>query len=248
MTALRLENIQKSYAGKRVLHAVSFDVPEGEVVGLLGPNGAGKTTLLKLIAGLSAPDQGHVEIFGVDARRNRKRLSAAVGLVPQENTLERELTVREALELYAKLYGVKAPKERVAGLIAEFQMESWQDSGIDHLSGGMARRALIARALLPNPRLLLLDEPSVGLDPDVRQEIWQVIRRLKTKGKTVVITTHYMDEAEALCDRVALLRGGRLLCVDTADGLKRRADLIGPGRENATLEAAFLRLIQRESA
>lgn len=239
--ALSLRGVVKHYGEKTVLNDISLEIQPGEVVGLLGPNGAGKTTLLKLIAGLCAPSSGAMEIFGTDALRQRNAINAAIGFVPQDSNMEREFTVQEALLSYAKLFGVRDEEARVAEVTTDLRMETWLSRKIDRLSGGMARRALIARALLPRPSLLLLDEPSVGLDPDMRQEIWQVVRQLKAAGKTVVITTHYMEEAEALCDRIALLKSGCLLRLDTVSSLKMEARC--GTDDKMTLEKAFLQLI-----
>lgn len=240
--ALSLGGVGKRYGEKMALDGVSLEIAPGETMGLLGPNGAGKTTLLKVIAGLCAPSAGTARIFGADALRGRKAVNARVGLVPQENNMEREFTVWEALSSYAKLFGVPDSGARVAEVAEALRMEAWLGRKVSRLSGGMARLAMIARALLPRPSLLLLDEPSVGLDPDVRREIWRVVRQLQAEGVTVILTTHYMEEAEALCDRIALLRRGRLLRVATAAALKAEAAR-GAQRET-TLEEAFLRLLQ----
>ncbi|WP_371377765.1 ABC transporter ATP-binding protein [Sporomusa aerivorans] len=241
--ALNLENISKTYQGKQVLEGVSVTVNAGEVFGLVGPNGAGKTTLMKIIAGLSRPGSGRITIFGRDGLGGRAAVKHRLGWVPQENNLERELSVREALLLYALLYGVPSARLRVKQIMAEFNLADISGRSIGMLSGGMARRVLIARAVLPEPQMLLLDEPSVGLDPDVRQDIWQVIRLLAGKGKTIFLTTHYMDEAEQLCDRLALLKAGRILVTGTPAGIKSMA--AGAGDSPGTLEEAFLRLIRR---
>lgn len=246
VAVLSLADIVKVYGRKTVLNQVSLQIGKGEIVGLLGPNGAGKTTLLKVIAGLSIPTSGRMEILGTDVLRCRNGINGRIGFVPQDNNMEREFTVREGLLSYAKLFGVKNPEARVAVVVDAFHLGDWQGRKIDLLSGGMARRALIARAVLPQPEILLLDEPSVGLDPDMRQEIWQVVRQLKRDGKTIVMTTHYMEEAEALCDRVALLKDGRLLLMDTVAALKEKAD--GNSHKEESLETAFLRLVGRAEA
>lgn len=243
--ALSLDGIVKRYGTRAVIDGVSLEIAPGETLGLLGPNGAGKTTLLKIIAGLCAPSAGTAHIFGADALCCRKAVNARVGLVPQGNNLEREFTVREALISYAKLFGVRNCAARLTEVTGALRMESWLERKVDRLSGGMARRAMIARALLPRPDLLLLDEPSVGLDPDVRREIWSVVRQLQTEGVTLILTTHYMDEADALCDRIALLKGGRVLRTATAAALKAEAAV--EGRE-ATLEEAFLQLLRKGGA
>ena len=245
MNALVIDGITKIYNGKKVLDNVSLEVKQGEILGLLGPNGAGKTTLMKIVSGLSIATTGNVEIFGTDKKQaDKKALMSRIGIVPQGNNLEREATVKEALILYAKLFKVQNAKEKVDELIKEFDMESWQDTKTWYLSGGMARKTMIVRALIPEPELLLLDEPSVGLDPDVRRDVWSIIEKLKNLGKTAILTTHYMEEADFLCDRIALLKAGRILCVDTAEALKK---LVGHG-EQVTLEDAFLSLIKMEIA
>lgn len=244
MNALYLKDICKNYDKEKVLKNISFTVQKGEIVGLLGPNGAGKTTLLRIIAGLSKPSAGDLEIFGLKACDRDAEMKKDIGLVMQDNNMEREFTVWEALYYYARLYGVKNPALEVECAIKAFGMNEWKDRRIDKLSGGMARRAMIARATLPAPQLLLMDEPSVGLDPDARLEIWNEVRKLKAQGKTIIITTHYMDEAEALCDRIAILKNGELLGIDTAASLKNRVSSAG---EYITLEKAFLHFIGKEA-
>ncbi len=244
MQVLELDKINKSYKEKQVLHDISLSVAPGEILGLLGPNGAGKTTMMKVISGLSLPDSGHIKITGIDAVQYRQKVKKALGYVMQENNMEREFTVREALVSYARLYKVPQPKKAAADIIEQFSMTDWQDRRIDRLSGGMARKAMIARALLAKPELLLMDEPSVGLDPDVRLDIWAEIKKLRRHSISIVITTHYMEEAEELCDRIAILKDGRLLAVDTAENLKHI--MAKDSKEALTLEKAFLRFIGRE--
>lgn len=243
---LALNEISKKYGKETVVDRVSLQAGKGEIFGLLGPNGAGKTTLMKLIAGLSRPDSGSLELFDggrIDDMLARRRF---VGLVPQESNLERELTVEEALLIYARLFGVREPQRRVTEVIAGFDLALMRTKKVGLLSGGMARRVLIARVLLAEPRLLLLDEPTVGLDPDVRQEIWQIVRNLAAAGKTIFMTTHYMDEAEQLCHRIALMKAGRIVAAGTPEMLKMLVT-DRPGQQ-ATLEEAFLQLIRKESA
>ncbi|MDR3348519.1 MAG: ABC transporter ATP-binding protein [Acidaminococcales bacterium] len=235
MNILELTDISKAYGAKTVLSQVSFHVRQGEILGLLGPNGAGKTTLLKTIFGLAKCDRGSIKAFGLDFQENKRQILKNTGIVPQENNLEREATVREALLLYAKLFGVRQAEQSADKLLEKFAMSEWRDVLIRHLSGGMARKTLIARALLPDPPLLLLDEPSVGLDPDVRRGIWRLVLELKEAGKTIVLTTHYMEEADFLCDRIALLKSGKLLFLDTPSRLKQKSG-------GATLEDAFIYL------
>lgn len=244
MQILSLNEVSKKIQQKDILKNISFAVNEGEILGLLGPNGAGKTTLMQIISGLMLPSSGKVRILGTDAVQYRNKVKDLIGFVMQDNNMEREFTVKEALLSYARLYRVKNAEAVVDETIARFNMREWQNRRIDKLSGGMARKAMIARALLAGPNLLLLDEPSVGLDPDVRLDIWREITKLRNQGISVIITTHYMEEAEALCDRIAILKQGELLAVDTAANLKH---IMAKGDgEHLTLEKAFLRFIGRE--
>ena len=237
--AIEVQGVDCSRKGKQILKDVTLTVPKGTVLGLLGPNGAGKTTLIRLIAGLAWPDAGRIRVAGEDASRRSVAFRRRIGLVPQENTLESELTVGGSLLAYARLYGVAHPKVRVREAARKYHLTGFLARRPEEISGGMRRRAVIARAAMTDSDVLLLDEPSVGLDPDLRQEIWALVRTLQRAGKTILLTTHYMEEAETLCGRIAFLREGRLLLVDTADGIRRRA-----GADS--LEQAFLRLSREE--
>ena len=235
--AIEARGIKKIYKGATVLQPLDLSIPAGGVYGLLGPNGAGKTTLMKIIAGLVRPEEGELFIFGQNAAERTTTLKRLVGLVPQDNNLEREFTVREALTMYGRLFGVEALSETVEATIARFELEDMQSKTIRSLSGGMMRRVLIARSLMPNPELLLLDEPTVGLDPDVRQGIWDIISSLSAEGKTIIFTTHYMEEAVKLCNRIAIFREGSLVVSETKEKLQQR---IGNGADD--LEKLFIRL------
>ena len=235
--AIEARGIKKIYKGATVLQPLDLSIPAGGVFGLLGPNGAGKTTLMKIIAGLVRPEEGELFIFGQNAAKRTTTLKRLVGLVPQDNNLEREFTVREALTMYGRLFDVEALSETVEATVARFELEDMQYKTIRTLSGGMMRRVLIARSLMPNPELLLLDEPTVGLDPDVRQGIWDIISSLSAEGKTIIFTTHYMEEAVKLCDRIAIFREGSLVVSETKEKLQQR---IGNGADD--LEKLFIRL------
>lgn len=235
--AIEARGIKKIYKGATVLQPLDLSIPAGGVFGLLGPNGAGKTTLMKIIAGLVRPEEGELFIFGQNAAERTTTLKRLVGLVPQDNNLEREFTVREALTMYGRLFGVEVLSETVEATIARFELEDMQSKTIRSLSGGMMRRVLIARSLMPNPELLLLDEPTVGLDPDVRQGIWDIISSLSAEGKTIIFTTHYMEEAVKLCNRIAIFREGSLVVSETKEKLQQR---IGNGADD--LEKLFIRL------
>ena len=239
-TAIVIANVSCSRKGKKILEDVTLDVESGSVMGLLGPNGAGKTTLIRLVAGLARPDAGTIHVCGEDAAKRSVRFRRLIGLVPQENTLESELTVGESLLAYARLYGINDAKEMVHQTAERYHLSDFLDKRPEEISGGMKRRAVIARAAMTDPAVLLLDEPSAGLDPDLRQEVWALIRKLRDAGKTLLLTTHYMDEAERLCGRIAFLRAGRLRAVDTAEGIRAAA---GDAKD---LEQAFLRLSHEE--
>ena len=239
-TAIAIAGVSCSRKGKKILEDVTLDVESGTVMGLLGPNGAGKTTLIRLVAGLARPDAGTIHVCGEDAAKRSVRFRRLIGLVPQENTLESELTVGESLLAYARLYGINDAKEMVHQTAERYHLSDFLDKRPEEISGGMKRRAVIARAAMTDPAVLLLDEPSAGLDPDLRQEVWALIRKLRDAGKTLLLTTHYMEEAERLCGRIAFLRAGRLRALDTADGIRAAA---GDAKD---LEQAFLRLSHEE--
>lgn len=239
-TAIAIAGVSCSRKGKKILEDVTLDVESGTVMGLLGPNGAGKTTLIRLVAGLARPDAGTIHVCGEDAAKRSVRFRRLIGLVPQENTLESELTVGESLLAYARLYGINDAKEMVHQTAERYHLADFLDKRPEEISGGMKRRAVIARAAMTDPAVLLLDEPSAGLDPDLRHEVWALIRKLRDAGKTLLLTTHYMEEAERLCGRIAFLRAGRLRALDTADGIRAAA---GDAKD---LEQAFLRLSHEE--
>ena len=239
-TAIAIVGISCSRKGKKILEDVTLDVESGTVMGLLGPNGAGKTTLIRLVAGLARPDAGTIHVCGEDAAKRSVRFRRLIGLVPQENTLESELTVGESLLAYARLYGINDAKEMVHQTAERYHLSDFLNKRPEEISGGMKRRAVIARAAMTDPAVLLLDEPSAGLDPDLRHEVWALIRKLRDAGKTLLLTTHYMEEAERLCGRIAFLRAGRLRALDTADGIRAAA---GDAKD---LEQAFLRLSHEE--
>ena len=239
-TAVVIAKVSCSRKGKKVLEDVTHDVESGTVMGLLGPNGAGKTTLIRLVAGLARPDAGTIHVCGEDAAKRSVRFRRLIGLVPQENTLESELTIGESLLAYARLYGINDAKEMVHQTAERYHLSDFLDKRPEEISGGMKRRAVIARAAMTDPGVLLLDEPSAGLDPDLRHEVWALIRKLRDAGKTLLLTTHYMEEAERLCGRIAFLRAGRLRALDTAEGIRAAA---GDAKD---LEQAFLRLSHEE--
>jgi len=221
---LQISHLKKRFGERVAVDDVSFEVPTGETVGLLGPNGAGKTTTLSMLSGISQPDDGTVSFQGQAVNRDANQLKRRVGLVPQDLALYDELSAWANLELFGGLYGMSgAPlAQRAAEALALVGLEDRRGDRVKEFSGGMKRRLNIAGALLHDPELVLLDEPTVGVDPQSRNAIFENLEELKRRGKTLVYTTHYMEEAERLCDRVVIIDHGKVIACDTVRGLYRR--------------------------
>jgi len=217
---IEAEGLTKSYGPIRAVDRVSFKIPPGQVFGLLGPNGAGKTTTIKMLTTLSIPNSGRCSISGFDVVKNPLAIKMRIGVVPQENNLDRELTAYENLLIYAWLHRVEDSKKKIEAMLHAVDLWERKDSVVANFSGGMQRRLLLARALLPRPLVLFLDEPSIGLDPQIRRQMGNMIRKTKIEGRTIILTTHYIEEAEALCDRVGILSRGRLISLDSPQNLK----------------------------
>lgn len=206
--ALRVQGLRKQYPKVLAVDNLDLEVPRGGVFGLLGPNGAGKTTTLEIIEGLTPPDGGLIELLGLDWRHHGREIRSRIGVQLQSTSLFNKITPREALELYGSYY----PKRRsTRDLLDLVQLNEKADAYHITLSGGQQQRLAIALALVNDPELVFLDEPTTGLDPQARRSLWEVVRRMKGEGKTVILTTHYMEEAEALCDRLAIMDHGRIL-------------------------------------
>uniref|UniRef100_A0A7C4AK53 ABC transporter ATP-binding protein n=1 Tax=Thermodesulfovibrio aggregans TaxID=86166 RepID=A0A7C4AK53_9BACT len=218
---IKIENVSKIYGKVKAIQDLSFEIKKGEIFGLLGPNGAGKTTTVKILTTLTKPDKGECFIDRINVIENPQEIKKIIGVVPQENNLERELTVYENLIIYGMLHRVKELKIKIDNILKIMELIDKKHSVVSTLSGGLQRRTLLARALLPEPKVLFLDEPSIGLDPHIRRELWQIIRKIKAEGRTVLLTTHYIEEAEALCDRVGILSRGKLIAIGTPAELKR---------------------------
>jgi ABC-2 type transport system ATP-binding protein len=223
---LSLTGVVKRYEGDPPVTAVAgidLEVGHREVLGLLGPNGAGKSTTIGIITTRVRPTQGEVRVFGIDARRDPARVKASLGVVQQANTLDRRLTLRENLYYHCRYFGMGASEShaRADELLERFRLADRRDAMPPAISGGMAQRVQIARAVAHRPSLLLLDEPTAGLDPQSRIALWELVEELRDDGMTVLLSTHYMEEADALCDRVAVIDHGRILVVDTPQALKR---------------------------
>ena len=236
---LRVEQLCKHYGDRLALDAVSFAIASGETVGLLGPNGAGKTTAIALISGIARPDGGQVSLNGVRVTQDANALKRRVGLVPQDLALYEELSAWANLELFGGLYGLGTARllERASDALALVGLSARRNDLVKTFSGGMKRRLNIAGALLHDPELILLDEPTVGVDPQSRNAIFENLEALKRRGKTLLYTTHYMEEAERLCDRVLILDHGRILADDSVANLLQ---------QYRNLEAAFMQLTGRE--
>lgn len=219
---IEVKGLTKAYGPILAVDGVSFGIPAGQVFGLLGPNGAGKTTTIKMLTTLSLPDSGCCSIDGFDVVKNSLAIKQRIGVVPQENNLDRELTAWENLWIYGWLHHVEDKRKAIEAMLRTVELWDRRDSIVASFSTGMQRRLLLARALLPKPRVLFLDEPSIGLDPQIRRQMWDIIRKTRIEGRTVVLTTHYIEEAEALCDRVGILSRGRLIALDTPQNLKAK--------------------------
>jgi ABC-2 type transport system ATP-binding protein len=203
----------------RALDGVSLAVDEGEFFGLLGPNGAGKTTLINVIAGLVRSDRGHAAVLGADVAREYRRARRLLGVVPQELVFDPFFTVRETLRLQSGYYGIRHNEQWIDEVMHHLDLTAKADANMRALSGGMKRRVLVAQALVHKPPVIVLDEPTAGVDVELRQGLWQFVRRLNRDGHTIVLTTHYLEEAEAHCQRIAMLKDGRIAALDTTRNL-----------------------------
>lgn len=225
MTAIiNAQNLARHFGKVEAVRDVSFTVKQGLCVGLLGPNGAGKTTTMRMIMGLTAPTSGKIDVFGAPAATLERAMRARIGLVPQEDNLDPDLSVAENLAIYGRYFGL--PKDYIAHRVPELlefmRLADKQNARVMMLSGGMKRRLVIARALIANPDLIILDEPTTGLDPQARLLIWQQLTALKKQGKTLLLTTHYMDEAQRLCDHIVIVDAGKVLAEGTPKELIAR--------------------------
>jgi lipooligosaccharide transport system ATP-binding protein len=210
---IHARGLTKRFGSFTAVDAIGFDLHRGEAFGFLGPNGAGKSSTMRMIGCVSPPTAGELSIFGLDPVADGPAIRARLGVVPQEDTLDVELTVRENLLVYGRYFGLSRPviRERSARLLEFVQLADRENDRVEPLSGGLKRRLTIARSLINDPEILLLDEPTTGLDPQARHVVWDRMFRLKQQGVTLVLTTHYMDEAEQLCDRLVVMDGGRIV-------------------------------------
>jgi lipooligosaccharide transport system ATP-binding protein len=245
MAAIELSGVVKSFGPITAVNGLDLDVPEGTCLGLLGPNGAGKSTTMRLLTGQAIPDAGELRVLGHELPGDSKAARLEMGVVPQLDNLDVDVTVEDNLAVYARLYRVKDVGAAVDGALDLARLRDRRRDAVDELSGGMRRRLLLARGLVHEPRLVLLDEPTVGLDPQIRTELWTLIGELKSRGTTILMSTHYIEEAERLADEVAVMTKGRVI------SRGRPADLIAEhaGRQTAEVYAPPPRLAElRESA
>jgi len=235
MNIVTTTNLIKDYGGLRAVDNIDFEIIKGECFGFLGPNGAGKTTVMSMIYCFRPPTAGSIKVFGINVNENPGRIKARIGVMPQEDNLDPDLTVLENLIVYARYFDIlkKDSIPRAKELLEFVEMSEKANVKIGDLSGGMKRRLILARALINNPELLILDEPTTGLDPHSRRSVWEKLTQLKEKGTTLILTTHYMEEAENICDRVAIMDSGKIVTIDTPQNLM---NMHGSNLENVYLK------------
>lgn len=228
--AIEIKNLTKTYAkskkspAKTALKGVDLTIPRGSIFGLLGPNGAGKSTMINILAGLVNKTSGTASICGYDIDSQTRQARASIGIVPQEIAMDVFFTPYQALELQAGYYGVPKSKRRSEEILAALGLSDKRDAYVRQLSGGMKRRLLIAKALVHNPPVLILDEPTAGVDIELRRQLWTYVEELHRRGTTIILTTHYLEEAEALCDRIAIMHHGEIVANETKTSLMSRLD------------------------
>ncbi|MFZ6675320.1 ABC transporter ATP-binding protein [Undibacterium sp. Xuan67W] len=222
MAAIQITNVEKRYQSLQALGGVSLSIEEGEFFGLLGPNGAGKTTLISIVSGLNRADAGQVKIQGHDVVTDYRAARKNLGVVPQELVFDPFFTVRETLRMQSGYFGLRNNDPWIDEVMHNLDLTTKADTNMRALSGGMKRRVLVAQALVHKPPVIVLDEPTAGVDVELRQTLWQFISRLNKEGHTVVLTTHYLEEAQALCNRIAMLKSGKVVALDSTAALIKR--------------------------
>ena len=236
--AVSIVDVVKTFGSLRALDGLSLEIRQGEFFGLLGPNGAGKTTLISCLAGLARLDSGSIRVLGHDVVRDFRQARRLLGVVPQELVFDPFFSVRETLRIQSGYFGIRRNDDWIDEILHHLDLTGKADANMRRLSGGMKRRVLVAQALVHKPPVIVLDEPTAGVDVELRQGLWQFVRRLNGEGHTIILTTHYLEEAEALCNRIALREQGQLLALDSTVNLMAAH----PG---ASLEEVFLRTMQR---
>ncbi|WP_150613764.1 ABC transporter ATP-binding protein [Pandoraea terrigena] len=222
MAAIEIRHVKKRYQALQALKGVSFSIEEGEFFGLLGPNGAGKTTLISILAGLARADAGSISVLGHDVVRDYRNARRKLGVVPQELVFDPFFSVRETLRIQSGYFGLAHNDDWIDEVMANLDLTDKADANMRQLSGGMKRRVLVAQALVHRPPVIVLDEPTAGVDVELRQTLWKFISRLNREGHTIVLTTHYLEEAEALCDRIAMLKRGEVVALERTTSLLQR--------------------------
>jgi len=220
--AVSIQQVVKNFGSLRALDGISLEIAEGEFFGLLGPNGAGKTTLISCLAGLVRPDQGRLSVMGCDVLTDYREARRRLGVVPQELVFDPFFSVRETLRIQSGYFGIRHNDDWIDEILHHLDLTAKADTNMRRLSGGMKRRVLVAQALVHKPPVIVLDEPTAGVDVELRQGLWQFVQRLNREGHTVILTTHYLEEAEALCARIAMLKNGRVVALDTTSNLLAR--------------------------
>lgn len=240
---IAVDQLVKTYGGKNVVDSVSFEVKKGEIFGILGPNGAGKTTTLEMLEALRPIDGGVATIDGIDVAKKPKDIKNIIGIQLQSTAFYDKLTLREQLKMFGSLYGRTVDTE---ALLAKVQLTEKAKNYVEQLSGGQKQRFAIASTLVNNPKVLFLDEPTTGLDPQARRNLWDLIKEIRDEGITILLTTHYMDEAELLCDRLAIMDSGKIITIDTPHNLIQQLLARGFKKEQvveqANLEDVFIDL------
>ncbi|HET7827303.1 MAG TPA: ABC transporter ATP-binding protein [Candidatus Saccharimonadales bacterium] len=242
-TIVKVDSLRKSYGGKEAVRGISFEVKKGEVFGILGPNGAGKTTTLEMIEALRSIDGGKAMIDGIDVAENPYKIRAIIGVQPQTASFQDKTKLTELIELFAAAYGGRVDAQE---FLKDVNLQDKADSYVENLSGGQKQRLSIAAALVHSPKVFFMDEPTTGLDPQARRNLWDLVKSIQQRGISVILTTHYMEEAEALCDRVAIMDSGQIIALDTPQKLVK--DLLKRGFkkaqhvEQANLEDVFIDL------
>lgn len=239
MNIITVKGLTKYYGDLKAVDNIDFGIAKGECFGFLGPNGAGKTTVMGIVYCFMPPSSGDVKVFGMDVNKNPGEIKARIGVMPQDDNLDPDFSVLENLIVYARYFDIpKKDSSKISWELLDFvELRQKADVNIKELSGGMKRRLLLARALVNNPELLILDEPTTGLDPHSRLSVWEKLRQLKSKGTTLILTTHYMEEAERLCDRVAIMDSGRIVVIDSPKNLMNM--------HGGNLEDVYLKLTGR---
>jgi ABC-2 type transport system ATP-binding protein len=238
--AIEIQGLTKTYkGGKEVIHGLNLDVPVGQFFGLLGPNGAGKTTTISCVTGISSPTSGTILVMGKDVVKDYRAARASIGLSPQEFNIDMFQTVDEILDYQAGFFGItgQAMRDRREEMLKKFDLISHRDKKFQVLSGGLKRRAMLAKAMMHDPDVLILDEPTAGVDVETRHALWKFLRELHTGGKTILLTSHYLEEVEALCERVAIIKDGAILMDDSTKNLT----------QDKSLEKVYLEAVGHQS-